>query len=187
MTDWRKVAMRAVQQHQALHDPAELAVLLGLLDSQQPSTALELGTHQGGLCWALGWLPYMRRIVTVDVAPYPLGPSPFWSHPCDLFTIGADSTDPGTLASVVGRLGGRALDVLVVDGGHDYATARSDWDTYAPLVRDGGLAVVHDTQGYPGHPEIEVPKLWAELLADHQTVELVAHPGGPFGTGVVWM
>jgi predicted O-methyltransferase YrrM len=53
------------------------------------------------------------------------------------------------------------LDLLFIDGDHSYEACRSDWDRYAPLLRPGGVAILHDTGWAEG-----VQRVVVEALAD---------------------
>jgi hypothetical protein len=56
-----------------------------------------------------------------------------------------------TSPDVVARVKGRAFAVIFIDGDHSYEVARSDIETYAPLVAPGGLVVVDDGASFlPG-------------------------------------
>ena len=41
-------------------------------------------------------------------------------------------------------LGSEKLDVLHLDGRHTFEGVSQDWDSYRPLVRSGGVVVIHD-------------------------------------------
>lgn len=45
------------------------------------------------------------------------------------------------------------LDLLFIDGGHSQAQVLSDLRLYEPLVRPGGVTLLHDTDFNDGHPE----------------------------------
>lgn len=181
------VANEAVTRHHALHNPGELAILLALLESAGPHSLLEIGTWAGGAAWAFSRVGSIRHIVTVDAAPQPEAAATVLGLPCQGTLIVGDSGAPDTTAHVARALGGEDADVLVIDGAHDYESARRDFDLYARMVRPGGLVVIHDTQGHPDSDRVEVPKLWGEVRLTHRTTELVSRPGGPCGTGIVWL
>lgn len=182
-----QVAEQAITLHQALHNPGELTGLLRIMDSGHPQTVLEIGTYAGGSAWAWACIRSVRHIVTVDTEPRPDSVSRLASLACRVTQVKGDSRHPTTLANVGTALEGYQPDVVIIDGGHEYATARHDWQTYAPLVANGGLVMLHDTQGYPGNDTVQVPQLWAEIKTRHLTTELVDIVGGPGGTGIVWM
>ena len=89
------------------------------------------------------------------------------------------------LAKALELLDGKPLDMLHIDGGHDYPSALSDWERYAPLVRKGGLIAIHDIQGVK-YREQEVDTLWAEIEADDAlTTRVLSHRENQMGIGVV--
>lgn len=57
-------------------------------------------------------------------------------------------------------LADRPVDPLFVDGDHTYVGARSDYEMYGPLVRDGGIVAFHDI--VPGLESAVggVPRFW---------------------------
>lgn len=187
MTTWAEVAAEAIGHYGALQHPTELAVLLAILEGADPERIIEIGTWSGGLTWALSQLSEVRTVVTVDRKPQPGFDLVLKSLSRVIVPVQGDSTDPYTRDKVTVGLGGQLADVLVIDGGHDYHTAVRDWQIYTPLLHDDGLAVIHDTQGYPGVVPFDVPKVWDKIRRLHRTLELVAQPGGPGGTGIAWL
>lgn len=177
----------AITKHGALHNPGELTALMRVLYYMGPGVILETGTYAGGSAWAWSRIRTVHHIVTVDIAPQAEAAERLASLPCRATQVTGDSTDGNTLHQVKLALDGYAPDVVFIDGAHDYKSARRDWDLYSPLVKPGGLVVLHDTQGYPNNPSVEVPFLWAELRQTWRTTELVDKPGGPGGTGIVWI
>ena len=97
-----------------------------------------------------------------------------------LVVIDDFSQSQDTIAKVRAALGGGALDFLFIDGGHDYATVKADYENYAPLVRPGGVIAFHDIQGIA-----DVNRYWSELTrGDWPHVHSICHPNG-WGIGVI--
>ena len=71
------------------------------------------------------------------------------------FLIGM-SHDPATVHKAHQHLAG-GIDLLFIDGDHQYASVLTDWLLYSPLVRPGGLVAFHDValtvKGHYGVPE----------------------------------
>ena len=42
-----------------------------------------------------------------------------------------------------------SLDILMIDGNHSYTYVKSDLANYAPLVKPGGLIIMHDVEAPP--------------------------------------
>lgn len=181
------VAQQAIDNHQALHNPGELAVLVRMMDTHLPKTILEIGTWAGGSAWAWSRIRSVEHIVTVDVSPQPAAAARLASLPCKVTQVTGISAYPETRRRVLEALDGTAPEIVVIDGGHTYQEARADWNAYGTMVAVGGMVVFHDTQGYPGNDTVQVPQLWAEIRGAYRTTELVDMPGGPGGTGIVWM
>ena len=148
---------------------------------------VEIGTADGGSAWAWAQLPTVARVISVDRMITPLARGVADLLAGQLVLVEGDSTDPAVIDKVIGLTALSHVGLVVIDGGHDYATALHDYRAYTELASPGALAVVHDTQGYPGNDTVQVPQLWAEIVAARPTLELVSHPGGPWGTGIVWL
>jgi len=184
---WRTVGGYCTQ------DKLELCDLAVLVKAIAPARVLEIGVCEGGWLWCME--PFFApgaQIIGIDNLSNPviridrlrsviarLGKT----HPTTLIE-GASQT-PEALARVLELLDGKPLDVLHIDGGHDYPSALSDWERYAPLVRKGGLIAIHDIQGVK-YREQEVDTLWAEIEADETlTTRVLSHRENQMGIGVV--
>ena len=44
----------------------------------------------------------------------------------------------------------KKIDLLFIDGRHDYNFVNLDFNLYYPKIKDGGIIVFHDTIGWPG-------------------------------------
>ncbi len=95
----------------------------------------------------------------------------------------AYSTDPEAVAAIAAE----SWDCIYIDGNHDYAVAKADWENCAKAVRPGGIIVLDDsglTTGYApplfatkGHPgpsrvaeEIDVDQFREILQVGHNRV-----------------
>lgn len=71
------------------------------------------------------------------------------------FLIGM-SDEPATILKAYQHLSG-GIDLLFIDGDHQYASVLTDWLLYSPLVKKGGLIAFHDVgltvKGHYGVPE----------------------------------
>jgi predicted O-methyltransferase YrrM len=175
---------------------SELGALLAAVRRERPRVVLEIGTALGGTLFGFAQVAAQDALlITIDLPAgrfgggyYPargyfyrkLGHDRQTIHP-----ILGDSHAPGTLARVQELLGGRPVDVLFIDGDHEYEGVQRDLDLYAPLVREGGLIAFHDI--VPGDPELVggVPRFWAEFKRSNETTELVESWDQPgYGIGV---
>lgn len=70
-----------------------------------------------------------------------------------------DSATPATIAAVKERLAGRPIDILFIDGNHEYEGVKRDYENYGPLTRH--LVVFHDISiDFAGYG---IRKFWNEL------------------------
>jgi len=93
------------------------------------------------------------------------------------------------LPAVQKLLNGRQVDLLHIDGNHEYAAARKDFEMYEPLVKSGGLIQMHDIGCKPPHAKTHSSEYWNELKAQygeaaHSFTQLLAY-GQRRGTGVI--
>lgn len=171
-----------------LQHAAEFTALLDIYRALQPVRILEIGSFFGGSLWhwlTVGSAPEL--VVSVDL---PVGPDderygearrcralwPGWVRPeTKLVRVNGSSRDAAVTARV-SDLG--PFDFVFVDGGHEYETVVSDFYTYAPFLRPGGVIALHDTALLPA-----VRRAWEEVRFGRDAVEIVA--AGGCGIGVV--
>lgn len=70
-----------------------------------------------------------------------------------------DSTAPETVEKVKAALAGRPIDLLFIDGSHEYAGVKRDYEIYAPMTRH--IVALHDVN----LAWAEVARFWGELKA----------------------
>jgi hypothetical protein len=156
-----------------------------------PKVTVEIGSFCGATL--LGWARVTQgMVVSVDL------PGGFadqrqklfrmLNHPGvrpEIFTVLADSQLPSTRAQVEALLAGRQVDLLFIDGAHEYAAVRKDFDLWSPLVRSGGVVIFHDILEMRGST-YGVHLLWSELKRDFQTEEIVEDRNqNGFGIGIL--
>jgi hypothetical protein len=74
------------------------------------------------------------------------------------------------------EFGPGTIDLLHIDGAHDYANARHDFDTWLPRLSDHGVVLMHDTA--ERQEGFGVWKVWEEVRAGRPHAEL------PYGHGL---
>jgi len=187
---------------------SEIAGLLEFVAALDPKTVLEIGTSNGGSLFLFARAAaHDALIVSVDLPDGEFGGgyprwrgSPYQAFAADgqhIQLLRADSHEPQTLETVRAALGRRQVDVLFIDGDHTYAGVKQDYETYSPLVRDGGVIAFHDI--VPPNPDGpkpmedfdlqsgEVSMLWTEVRAStRQNYEFVDDwASGRFGIGAI--
>jgi len=178
------IAMVACQDWHASQRVDELAEALWLAASVDPKVIVEIGCDAGGtlFCWRQ-LCNDVYGITLADNSPatggqlYPLN-----DHGAQVF-IG-DSHDPAALAWLREHLAGRPIDVLHIDGDHSYRGAVGDLLWYSPLVRDGGLVLLHDAVNR-ADSRVEVTHLWEQFAAAGSGRLITSKRGRPVGFGVL--
>ncbi len=180
----RRVAEDAAREHRAWQNVPELAEVLFLIASTDPGAAVvvEIGSAWGGTLYAWRNLPSRPDVFGLTMDHFGLPERDYGAT-----VLIGDSHDQVTLRRLRDQLGGRAVDVLFIDGDHSEAGAYMDWQMYGPLVRPGGLVLFHDIV-CAGEEDVAV--VWNRIRAEVEasggyTTEIIARAGKPLGFGVV--
>lgn len=156
----------------------EADFLLAALTEIDVRYVLEIGTHNGGSARMFRDVVKPDLLITVDWNENTQG---------DMSGIkivsGLPSQHPLVLDTVRRILGDRQLDFLYIDGGHQAHEVLSDWLTFAPLVRRGGLIAFHDITVKTN--EYDVRSLWESLCENDSLVTSEFVPKGGTGVGLV--
>jgi predicted O-methyltransferase YrrM len=94
-----------------------------------------------------------------------------------LHLIRGDSHSPETKQRVMSILDGEPLDYVFVDADHTYEGVRQDFETYATLVRSGGMIAFHDIVTHQQNTQSEVERFWNQIKMRYEHKEYVEHPG----------
>ncbi len=163
---------------------------LQFLKAVGTGTVLEIGVRSGVSTSAF-LLSEATRVISIDIDP---ACSELYEGHWKWNFIEADSRD---IDKVYGELHDQhrcaKVDVLFVDGLHTYDCLYSDLCHYAPLVRKGGLILVHDVAphheptpeeteaGWPGN---YTTKAWNDYMGVMDLWEQSRVLPGEFGLGV---
>jgi cephalosporin hydroxylase len=82
------------------------------------------------------------------------------------------------------ELRGLPVDVLVIDGDHSAKGVLQDFDTYSPLVRPGGMVLMHDI-AVMNDPRAQVCLVWPELSTRYVHEEIRSTQHRPYGWGII--
>jgi len=171
----------------------ELARLWEVMEELRPRMVVEIGSLRGG--WLYTMAPTCaERAFLVGIDSAKNAARKRVEH--ELAREGhrvrwliADSHSGETVLTLRGVLEGRPVDVLHIDGDHSREGVLRDWDLYSPLVRPGGLVLLHDA----ANPTEEVPAALAELQKRRdsrvQSWQLAVDPHGrpPLGIAIARM
>jgi cephalosporin hydroxylase len=176
----------------------EIRRLLARLIALQPRYVCEIGCYRGGTLFLFCQAAAPdAHLISLDLAHAPerlRAYQHFRRHGQRLSFVSGDSHAPQTSERVRRLLRGAQLDFLFIDGDHSYAGVRADFETYAPLVRSGGLIALHDilpdrspsygerTVVYSG----EVYRFWQEVKTSYAHEEYIQAPDQDgYGIGVL--
>ncbi len=176
---------------------SEIRNLLARLETDRPSTVLEIGTARGGTLFLFTRVAADdATLMSVDLPGGKFGGSRK-QHRHRLFMafahgkqrlefLEADSHKDQTRQKIEELCGGRQVDFLFIDGDHSYEGVRRDYELYSPLVRRGGVVAVHDIAPGPRELVGGVPRFWAEIRDSSSSQELVEDwEQGGYGIGVI--
>lgn len=192
----RNVAHAAVVEFAASQHVDELAEAVQLVDDLHdvdgPTAPLvvEIGCDAGGTLWAWGEVAGPVYGITLADNSYPTGGTPeVVLDPHGATVITGDSHDRAVREDLADRLDGRPVDVLVLDGDHSVEGIWSDLADYGPLVRPGGVILLHDiavTHDERARSSVVWPFLedQADLLGVDETRRIVS-PVHALGWGVL--
>jgi predicted O-methyltransferase YrrM len=162
----------------------ELRPVVALLQRRRLHTVIEIGTMKGGTLWL--WCQLARpdaMIISIDLPGGEFGGgyhlkdlARFRSYAQEdqlLHFLRSDSHTQATREAVARKLNGRKVDLLFIDGDHRYSGVKKDFTMYAPLVKPGGVVLLHDILPHPRVPACEVERFWQEIKGHFQYKEFV--------------
>lgn len=131
-----------------LQKRSEILRLTQLVRELRPATVCEIGAAGGGTAFLFAHAAaHDATVVSVDVEferARQKAVRLFARERQRLVCVQGDSHAEATVARVRAALGGGQLDLLYLDGDHSFEGVAADFRTYTPLVRPGGLVVMHD-------------------------------------------
>ena len=188
VVDLNAVAAEACAKHGASQIAEELAEALALVQDIDPRVIVEIGCDSGGTLYA--WSQICARVygITLEVNDYASGGSnhPLTRHGADV-RIG-DSHNYESYHWLTQKLDGHKISALIIDGDHSLHGVYNDIAMYAPLVRRGGLVLIHDIT-VTRDPRCMVWKAWPEFHDNDQfdTAEIVSMSDRRIGWGVIYV
>jgi hypothetical protein len=184
------VATRAVVAG-AAQELDELADAVRAVEAVNPQVLVEVGCDRGGTL--LAWRFCCPRVYGITLADngYDTGGSgqPLDPHGAEVFIGDSHSMEAAAWLAAQLAHGFKPtdlldlVDVLVIDGDHTPDGVRMDLALYGPLVRPGGLIMLHDIAPSED-PRSQVWRVWPQLAGAYQTEEIINPEGGP-GWGLI--
>ena len=138
-----------------------------LIETMQPDTVVELGVDYGYSTFCFAAL----NIGTIYGIDWFNGDSQTGYR--NTYSNVMDNIQRGNFNNVkiiadkfddVAKKWDKPIDILHIDGFHMYEYVKNDFENWYPLVRDGGIILMHDTISFPDEvgkffDEINLPKL----------------------------
>jgi len=179
----------------AMQKRMELTALDEILAARRPQAVLEIGTAHGGTLFFLTRVASPdATIVSLDLYGGRLGTGPLRTLLYKQFALRrqrihlplGDSHSLEMLNEIKRILAGQALDCLYIDGDHYYEGVKRDFELYVPLVRKGGIVILHDIVDGPPEFVGGVPVFWREIKSGYRITEFIQDPKqGGWGIGVI--
>jgi hypothetical protein len=159
-------------------NPHELWAALEAVDDVSPKLIVDLWSEPA--VWWAWWSLGARVIGVASASTQPHRFSDGGAIPSAVVEIVGDPREASTRLRVADQTAGAEVDVLVLGGPESEDGVRSNFHSYAPMVRQRGLVLVHGiaNESYPG-----IGRFWADLDDDGRT-ELIGS-ADPDGYGVV--
>jgi len=176
------IAKEAINK-KAMQKIYELQGLLEFLENKQLKTIVEIGTALGGTFYALCQIaPADAKIISIDLpggrfgGEFKIESSQIKKYAKEGQTViflREDSHQESTKKQLISHLGGKKIDVLLIDGDHIYGGVKKDFEMYSPLVSKGGIIIFHDICFHPTVPECQVEKFWNEIKNTFEYKEII--------------
>jgi len=175
---------------------SEIISFLEFANLEQPQHVCEIGTACGGTNFLLSQsLTSIKLMIGVDLYVKNKSQLQYFSKDSQqvIFINGSSYADR-TVDKVRSILADKKLDVLFIDGDHNFDGVKQDFLKYKHLVRDGGLIVFHDIVSdyltrygrQTGRWAGGVPQFWSKiklLYPHYEFVEDLDQDG--LGIGVI--
>ena len=175
---------KVVQESEASIEKRDLDKVVRLLEPYSPKRILEIGMWKGYS--ADNWIKIFDPDFLVTIEKDRKHPDGVYheDNPNYHYLWETDSTSDQTLDKIKDLMNKKQFDMAFIDGGHDYATIRRDLQLYIPLVRPGGVVVMHDILYMADACQVKL--YWEYLKKHHDYVEINCGLGST-GIGMIFI
>lgn len=173
----RTIAYEAIRRG-ARSNVHELWAALEHIDVLSPHLIVDIGSGPAGwfAWWAMG-----AHVVGVQWASEAQSPAFSGERlPEAVVSLEGDPRDAATVLRVSDQVARRKVDVLVLSDLRSEDSMRAAFSAYAPMVREGGLVLVH---GIADHRTPGIKSFWRGIDRDNRQ-ELIG-AADPIGYGIV--
>lgn len=181
-----------IENRGILQHPDEWNALVDIISKLNIQYGLEIGSFNGGSFYGLCQIAGEdATLISIDIGYGEYKNSKlkedaflkFKKQNQKIHIIEKDSYEKETFNIVENILKDRKLDYLFIDGNHNYEYVKNDFYTYSKFVKDGGIIVFHDINGFdcPG-----VKKIWEEIKSNYSYKEIkLHHQNSIYGLGII--
>lgn len=180
-----------------LQNESEWNNFMRLVEEKQPRNILEIGSFFGGSMWC--FLKAIKKIdlfISMDL-PVPSTDGryaqmmqcrqqwPSWmaaSNVGQFHDITGSSFSQENVDRAKAIVANNGIDMLFIDGSHEYEDAKKDFINFAHLVNPGGMIVFHDITGIE-----PIRRLWNEVKIARRVTEIKDGQHEGWGIGVIHM
>ncbi len=169
---------------EVLQVQAELDWMVDLFRELEPRRVLEIGVHEGGTLKA--WMenaPDDTQFVAVDLELH-MFEWTGWLHGLQILRPVKGSSQDDRVKRSIQRHG--PFDWAFIDGDHHLEAVESDVELVLPLIRSGGVLVLHDIANLPHEGPAEVLE---RLKVDYEVHTCIVDTDvdAPHGVGAVFL
>lgn len=194
---WRRAVGILETEYSYYHYPPQSHIefewLCQIVRENKPRHILEVGSRHGRSLVRLAEaaMPTLERVTVIDLPAGPWGVKGSNDHLKDAVDMLRDRgievnylpfSSRGAEAMALATHQDFKIDFAFIDGDHTYEGVLSDYRTFWPALRDGGLMAFHDIKGNPRNAQVEVPQFWAEFRGNN--FDECVDPRRIFGIGI---
>jgi len=177
----------------------EFVEFLKIFKKRNPKHILEIGTMNGGTLFCFCKLASDNaKIISIDLpcgefgGGYPIWKKLFYqsfiSKKQKLYLLRTNSHKQETLEKTKKILNNHKLDLIFIDGDHNYEGVKKDFEMYMPLVGKGGMVVFHDIVIHPFQCACEVNRFWKQIKNRFKHKEIIKNHNQKWaGIGILFI
>ena len=160
-----------IKNSRASIEKKDLEILLPIIASIKPTRVLEIGAWKGfsAEVWIKAFEP--ESFLTIEKDSKEIRES-YIEGLRYQYWYSCDSHDPKVIPDIKNYYP-EGFDFLFIDGDHSFEGVMQDFETYVPLVREGGIIALHDIRYHVDKTE-EVDIFWFGIRDKYPYVEIKA-------------
>jgi SAM-dependent methyltransferase len=168
---------------EVLQIPSELEQALALHAKVKPRRVLEIGCWDGGTLRE--WLtakPAPELVVAVSLEHRQPEIYPQWTHPKTNLVVGTGNSLSPEMVEIMQT--NAPYDWAFIDGEHDYDYVNHDVAVVLPLIREGGVMLLHDVTPDLANEVVGAAQVFAQLQDAGYQTDLYDSEPQPWSAGI---